>query len=83
MGLKRKSYSNISPGGITMSRYGSRLALAQDPRMKYLGIFNSGQLNTHDIAPKITKPVFYFLGKRNDPAMSDVCPSPNSEGHID
>ncbi|KAF2405410.1 hypothetical protein EJ06DRAFT_540685 [Trichodelitschia bisporula] len=47
------------------------LAVWNDPRVKFVGIFNSGELNQATIAPKITKPIFYFLGGSSDIAYAN------------
>jgi hypothetical protein len=43
-----------------------------DKRISYLGIFNSGEFRNSSTAPKITKPIFYFLGGPTDIAYANV-----------
>jgi dienelactone hydrolase len=46
---------------------------AHDPRVKALGIFNSGAKETNNtMASMFDKPVFYFLGGPNDIAWANV-----------
>ncbi|KAF2435972.1 hypothetical protein EJ08DRAFT_684927 [Tothia fuscella] len=55
----RGQYTNVD---------GSRIAVWNDPRVSFIGMFNGEELNKATIAPKITKPVFYFLGGSSDVA---------------
>lgn len=47
---------------------------AHDPRVSFIGIFNSGEINETrtTLASLITKPVFYFLGGSTDIAYENV-----------
>lgn len=49
--------------------------LAQDARVDTIGIFNSGYLDVNagaSAVPKITKPIFYFIGGSSDIAYANV-----------
>lgn len=48
---------------------------AFDPRVTTIGIFNSGRYDaggTNNVLPRITKPIFFFLGGPSDIAYGNV-----------
>jgi dienelactone hydrolase len=49
------------------------LDLKDDPRLGYIGVFDSGYLQNQERATTIKKPVFYFLGGSTDVAYANVC----------
>lgn len=68
----RIAAAGMSCGGI------EAYAQAQDQRVMAIGIFNSGQYDaagTSANVPKITKPIFFFLGGSSDIAYNNVRPS--------
>jgi dienelactone hydrolase len=83
------NYANVDASKIAaagMSCGGlEAYANAQDPRVKALGIFNSGEKSpaeTQNVVPPIKKPIFYFLGGTPDIAYENVSSPPSScPGH--
>jgi hypothetical protein len=55
---------------------------AQDDRVSFIGIFNSGETSASNPVPtKITKPIFYFLGGSTDIAYTNVTKPPPLSHH--
>ncbi|KAK8027789.1 hypothetical protein PG991_004845 [Apiospora marii] len=68
MDASRIAAAGMSCGGI------EAYAQAFDPRVTTIGIFNSGQYDaggTNNVLPRITKPIFFFLGGPSDIAYGN------------
>jgi predicted peptidase len=72
-------YANVDVSRIAAARQScggvEAYEMRDNPRVTALGIFNSGQMSksaSSTGAPKITKPIFFFLGSRSDIAYANV-----------
>ncbi|KAK0739898.1 hypothetical protein B0T21DRAFT_437200 [Apiosordaria backusii] len=67
--------SRISVSGMSCGGVEAYTAGVDDNRVTTIGIYNSGLLSeqeSRNIAPRINKPIFYFLGGTSDIAYNNV-----------